>query len=797
MRGILRTIAAVVLTLSHSSEAHSTKRNALNYISRLDDPVLRTPSHRVHAHSSFDLTFLLHDGSEQFRLTLEPNHDVIADDATIQYLNPDGTVRHEEPISRSEHRVFKGDAFVQHVGHGEWIKAGWARISMLRDGSRPVFEGAFRIDGTDHHIQTITNYRRTQHHDDPVLEFAEDEYMVAWRDSDVSSDSSAPGELKRSLGGSTCQSDQLDFNNELDHPVLSHLDLRDMTRNEGGALFGRDGDTGNTGGNGAGVNLAGTIGSTEGCPTSRKVALVGIATDCTYTAEFNSSEAARANIIQMVNAASQVYESAFNISLGIHNLIVSDRSCPGTTQETTPWNVACSNSVSITDRLNLFSAWRGQNNDSNAYWTLLSTCNTDAAVGLAWLGQLCVQGSTGGGGNETTAGANVVVRTSTEWQVFAHESGHTFGAVHDCISSTCSDGSVTMQKCCPLTSSSCDAKGQFMMNPSTGSSITQFSACSIGNICSALGRNSVKSQCLTNNKDVVTITGSQCGNGIVEQGEDCDCGGEESCGSNSCCDAKTCKFKSGAVCDPSNEDCCTQQCQFKSSGSVCRTSTGACDPQEVCTGNSPTCPVDKVADDGTSCGASGAGLTCASGQCTSRDLQCKTVVGAVTTDNNTSACNSQGCLLSCASSRLGPNTCYNMNQYFLDGTPCQGGGQCKNGQCEGASFGNEVASFFSDNKNIITPVAASVGGLIVIAIFACCLSACRRRRRVKKLKSVQPNASWQGGSAWTAANLARPAPAASRSRGERGSSRGPPPAYPPYPYPGQEQWNRVPTARYA
>jgi hypothetical protein len=36
-----------------------------------------------------------------------------------------------------------------------------------------------------------------------------------------------------------------------------------------------------------------------------------------------------------------------------------------------------------------------------------------------------------------------------------------------------------------------------------------------------------------------------CGNGIKEDGEDCDTGGKPS----NCCDPTTCKFKSGAVCE--------------------------------------------------------------------------------------------------------------------------------------------------------------------------------------------------------------------------------------------------------
>ncbi|KAI1210275.1 zinc metalloprotease mde10 [Annulohypoxylon truncatum] len=791
MRGIFKAAAIVLSLISQSSHAHSVKRNALNYISRLDNPVIHTASNRVHAYSSFDLTFLLHNEQDKVRITLEPNHDVLFDSATVRYIGADGSVR-EENIDRMDHRVFKGHAFVQHPEHLEWINSGWARVTVYRDGPTPLFEGTFRVNGNQHHIQTSSNYRQTQHEDDPTADVADDEYMVVWRDSDIKPNSYDVSELKRGLGENSCSYDTLDFNNEDQHPVHRGLDLRDMSAVDSTKLFGRQID-GTTGNNGAGVNLAQSIGSTEGCPTTRKVALVGIATDCTYTAQFNDNSDVRSNIIQQVNSASAVYESSFNISLGIQNLTISDKNCPGTPTQNEPWNVPCSNSVTITDRLNLFSAWRNQHNDTNAYWTLLSTCNTDAAVGLAWLGQLCSQStSTSSGGNETIGGANVVVRTSTEWQVFAHESGHTFGAVHDCTSDTCADGTSSMQKCCPLSTSSCNANGGFIMNPSTAQGITQFSPCTIGNICSAMGRNSVRSTCLSNNQNVVTITGSQCGNGIVEAGEQCDCGGTSGCGNNTCCDATTCKFKDNAVCDPSNEDCCSDQCQFKSSGSVCRDSTGSCDPSETCSGTSGACPADVKAPDGQSCGSSGAGLTCASGQCTSRDQQCSALVGSVTNNSDTKACDSQTCQVRCSSSQLGPNACYDMQQNFLDGTPCEGGGHCSNGNCEGSSFVDQVGSFFSDNKNIIIPVAASVGGLLLIGLSCCMITSCRRRARRRKIaKTVQPSGSWVGGNGapFAANSVLRPPPAA-RSVGSRRTRQ--------QPWQDGPQWGqRAPSMRYA
>lgn len=638
-----------------------------------------TPNHRATALSSFDLAFDFTTTSQRIRLSLEPNHDLFVDGAKISFLGSDGQLQSEEPFDRLQHKIYKGTAWLKRGSR--WDRVGWARIDLRRDGVEPLFEGTFTIDHDHHHVMLAENYKSTMVEGDPDVELASGkEKMVVFRDSDMGRILDHT-ELKKRDAGQACVSDQLKFNTQEDHPVYAAMRARSVEENffsmPFSSLLGKrqlDGTPG--GGNSAGVNLVSTIGSTNGCPTTRKVALVGVAADCTYIKAFGSDKnKTRDNIIKQMNSASELFESTFNISLGLANVLITEPQCPTSEQTATPWNQDCSSSVDIQKRLNLFSAWRGGQSDGFSHWTLLSTCNTGSAVGLAWLGQACVAGSGGnnGGQNETVAGANVVIRTSTEWQVIAHETGHTFGAVHDCTADACQDSNmVSAQQCCPLSSSTCDAGEQFIMNPSTAQGITRFSACSIGNICSALGRNSVKSTCLSNNRNVNLTTTQTCGNGIVEGDEQCDCGGD-ACGDNQCCDASTCKFKNNAVCDDSNEDCC-KGCQFASSTTVCRASNGQCDPEEKCTGNSPYCPDDTTQPDGTDCGS---GLKCASGQCTSRDQQCKTIMGSYTQGNDTYACDNSNCMLSCASPEFG-NTCYGLQQNFLDGTTCVGGGKCQN-----------------------------------------------------------------------------------------------------------------------
>ncbi|KAI9804565.1 MAG: hypothetical protein M1833_006638 [Piccolia ochrophora] len=421
-------IAFCVLLLS-VTDASSHRRNALNYLSLVEGPTLHTPSHRVHALSSFDLTFELHGKEQTIKLSLEPNHDIIPDDASVQYLDSNGDVARTERINRHDHRVFKGRAWIKDENN-RWSNVGWARLLVHKDGAHPLFEGAFSVLRDHHHIVLRSKYLQTKHDLDPDVEAGNTEDMVVFRDSDYAQVSDLPSELKRSISPKvSCPSDELRFNVQPEHPVYSKT-LKRETGYWGtvprGSLFGkRQIDTNGFpgGGNSAGVNLRNTIGQTEGCPGTRKVALVGVATDCTYTDSFSSQDEARSNVISQLNSASDVYERTFNITLGLQNLTISDPNCPGAIQAATPWNTACSNNVTLKDRLNTFSQWRGTQKDTNSHWTLLTTCETDTAVGLAWLGQACTSqaqsNSETSGSGETVSGANVVAKTDTEWQVIA------------------------------------------------------------------------------------------------------------------------------------------------------------------------------------------------------------------------------------------------------------------------------------------------------------------------------------------------------------------------------------------
>lgn len=94
------------------------------------------------------------------------------------------------------------------------------------------------------------------------------------------------------------------------------------------------------------------------------------------------------------------------MSLGIVELAIQDSTCPSASPTPNPpWNVPCTDSVTLNDRLSLFSAWRGtrtgtgEAGDGAGLWHLMSGCPTGTEVGVAWLGQLCNTQSSGSVGN--------------------------------------------------------------------------------------------------------------------------------------------------------------------------------------------------------------------------------------------------------------------------------------------------------------------------------------------------------------------------------------------------------------
>ena len=449
-------LSAAVALLTSTALASSSVRHPLTSLGTLHDVSIDTRSHRVTALSSFDLSFAIHDPSSQdgsdntasktrprrrVRLALEPNHDILSDVASVKYLAPDGTVKREEPVNRLNHKVYRGTAWVQELGAegneegNPFYNAGTARIVIRRDGLRPLFEGSFSVRHDHHHIQFSSSYQKTKHLLDPDLpgavntDYTDDEYMVVYKDSDLAHDEfgNVHTELRRDLHSRqvACHADSLEFNSRAQNPIWADNQVGYSPNILGmplPSIFKRQLDNQIPGiGNGPGINLETTIGDTSGCPNNRRIAMIGVATDCSYTASFDSAEEARENVITQINSASNLFENTFNIAIGLQNLTVSDPECPSTAPSSALWNKGCGSNFRIEERLNTFSAWRGdQPEDTNSHWTLLTGCDAGTAVGLAWLGQACqTEAIEAPNSNDVSTGANVVVRTPAEWQVIA------------------------------------------------------------------------------------------------------------------------------------------------------------------------------------------------------------------------------------------------------------------------------------------------------------------------------------------------------------------------------------------
>ncbi|KAM3961771.1 LOW QUALITY PROTEIN: disintegrin and metalloproteinase domain-containing protein mind-meld [Aphomia sociella] len=128
--------------------------------------------------------------------------------------------------------------------------------------------------------------------------------------------------------------------------------------------------------------------------------------------------------------------------------------------------------------------------------------------------------------------------------------------------------------------------------------------------------------CLLNKPNELVIH-HQCGNGRLDEGEECDCGTIADCQTlNPCCDPFTCRLTKEAQC--ASGECC-ERCQLKPRGVVCRDASNECDLEETCTGLSGTCPPDAHRKNGEPC-EEGKGY-CFAGQCPTLSLQCERIWG--------------------------------------------------------------------------------------------------------------------------------------------------------------------------
>ncbi|XP_018561635.1 disintegrin and metalloproteinase domain-containing protein 10 [Anoplophora glabripennis] len=183
----------------------------------------------------------------------------------------------------------------------------------------------------------------------------------------------------------------------------------------------------------------------------------------------------------------------------------------------------------------------------------------------------------------------------------AHEIGHNFGSPHD--PEQCSPGG---------------EDGNFIMFARATSgdkrNNNRFSPCSLRSINPVLNFKARSPKgCFTEPKTAI------CGNGVVEEGEECDCGWEEDC-RDQCCfpmrryapiDEPPCHLTPRSICSPSQGPCCTADCQVKF-GDKCRDDNG-CRDESFCNGRDPHCPPSINKPNKTICNKE---FVCFMGECT-------------------------------------------------------------------------------------------------------------------------------------------------------------------------------------
>lgn len=226
------------------------------------------------------------------------------------------------------------------------------------------------VDYDIYHIKSNTNFRLTRRHDDPIA--SSNPAMIIYRDSDNVIDPSSSITLDKRKkyfrkGNSSdfmCAMEDMEFNQLLTgirhHNNNNSNSIPSATPMDPDHMMKR---------------AMSMTPNTNGCPSTRRIAYMGVVADCTYVQSYGSIRLARLQILNNWNIASAVYERTFNISLGLIYIQMSTADCPRHPSSSAAWNQKCSSFYTINDRLSDFSLWRGKRGDDGAaLWHLMTKC---------------------------------------------------------------------------------------------------------------------------------------------------------------------------------------------------------------------------------------------------------------------------------------------------------------------------------------------------------------------------------------------------------------------------------------
>uniref|UniRef100_A0AAZ3Q795 ADAM metallopeptidase domain 9 n=1 Tax=Oncorhynchus tshawytscha TaxID=74940 RepID=A0AAZ3Q795_ONCTS len=374
-------------------------------------------------------------------------------------------------------------------------------------------------------------------------------------------------------------------------------------------------------------------------PQTRYVELVLVADFLRYTYKKKNETAVREEMVELANLLDGYYKR-LNIRVVLVGLEIF--------KEANPFSVE----GSAGDVLGLFVKWRKTvllpriRHDDAQLIVGLAGAYSGGILGMAFVGTVCSMATAGG--INVYSGDNLGYVST----VVAHEMGHNLGMNHDNSRCSCNGGSCIMAA------------------SATGS--TLFSDCSASDFERLVLRGG--GVCLLNQPSQSNIVSvGKCGNGMLEEGEDCDCGTPQEC-TNKCCDAATCKLTWGSACA---QGACCKDCKISVSGTPCRGSVNSCDLPEYCNGSTSFCPSDFYIMDGLLCENDAA--YCYEGRCQTYDYQCKHLFETGSVSNQ--IIDGSSCV----------NADFNLGSDVLDpayvkqGSPCTKGKACLDFQCVNAS----------------------------------------------------------------------------------------------------------------
>ncbi|PAV74174.1 hypothetical protein WR25_08745 isoform C [Diploscapter pachys] len=291
--------------------------------------------------------------------------------------------------------------------------------------------------------------------------------------------------------------------------------------------------------------------------------------------------------------------------------------------------------------------------------------------------------------------------------IVAHEFGHAWGSAHDTPDLN-SNVSAFSNECQP----SYKEGGYYIMNSfaQTGFDVNndKFSPCSKRSIRNVLTRR--WANCFVEEKK------SLCGNGIIEEGEECDEGILLPAATQalSCC-TKSCKLRDQAVCSPFNHPCCTATCKFHSRDHVCLLGNQfQCKATAHCSGVSGDCPPAPPIEDGIECLDEG---ECQAGVCV--PFCEKKKIGK-------KACICEDVEQSCHRCCRDPKNASALCEPHPGATDLKDGTWCIKGVCKNSKCTTEVTdqvvnllTVLSDGNRFWNFVVSNMVGIIIVLF--CCL----------------------------------------------------------------------------